>query len=500
MPLLLGIDSGLTVTKAVLFDETGQEVAVARRRLPQSIPEAHHVERDMVGLWSATCDAIAEALDACGRPASDVIGIAATAHGDGLYLLDRSAQPLGPGILSLDSRAQGVVDRWQADGLFHDALDLTGQVPHASAPSAILAHIRDTDPDRFAAIGHVLSCKDWLRTCLTGTIGTDRTEASTAFTDVETQNYTQAALALYGLAELTHALPAMADSDAFVGHVTKAAAARTGLVAGTPVMAGLHDVTASGLGIGGQRAGAVDVVAGTYSINEMVTDAPTRGAAWFCRNGIRAGQWNAMSISPTSTTNYDWFIGTFCQGEPSPGLHDRLAKDLSRALDRPSSVLFHPYLFGSPFGAGASGSLTGLQGWHDRSDVLRAVLEGIAFTHRHHIDALRGVGPFDLMRLTGGVSRNPRFAQLMADVTGLRVVVSATGEAAAWGAALCAGSGAGLWSTPFDDPRDLPALSRAFEPDPSRVARNEYRYATFCGVADALAPIWPDLQRLGAAP
>src|SRR5690349_14196021 len=105
MPSLLGIDSGLTVTKAVLFDADGTVLAVARRRVPQRIPEPRHVERDMDGLWAATADAIREAVGKSGRPANDIVGIAATAHGDGVYLVDCDLNPLGPAVTSLDTRA-----------------------------------------------------------------------------------------------------------------------------------------------------------------------------------------------------------------------------------------------------------------------------------------------------------------------------------------------------------------------------------------------------------
>ena len=105
MPSLLGIDNGLTVTKAVIFDADGTQLSVARRRVPQSMPQARWVERDMAGLWQATAEAISEAIALCGRPADDIKAVAATAHGDGLYLLDHDRRPLGPGILSLDSRA-----------------------------------------------------------------------------------------------------------------------------------------------------------------------------------------------------------------------------------------------------------------------------------------------------------------------------------------------------------------------------------------------------------
>lgn len=196
MPSLIGIDSGLTVTKAVVFDETGAPLAVARRRLGQLLPRPRHVERDMDALWIATAEAVVEALAASGRPASDVRAVAATGHGDGLYPLGRDRRPLGPAILSLDSRAGAEVAAWEADGTAEAALPLTGQRPHVSAPSALLAWIRDHEPARVAAIGWVLSCKDFLRACLTGEVGTDRTEATTSFADVSTQGWSEAALGL----------------------------------------------------------------------------------------------------------------------------------------------------------------------------------------------------------------------------------------------------------------------------------------------------------------
>lgn len=146
-PCLLGIDNGLTMTKAVVFDARGQVLSDARRRIAQEIPQPRHVERDMAALWQATAEAIREALAQSGR-AADIAAVAATAHGDGVYLLDGAARPLGPGILSLDSRAGGVVAAWQADGTSAAALHLSGQTPHASAPSALLAWIRDHEPER----------------------------------------------------------------------------------------------------------------------------------------------------------------------------------------------------------------------------------------------------------------------------------------------------------------------------------------------------------------
>lgn len=502
MPSLLGIDSGLTVTKAVIFDIDGTPLAVARRRVTQFMPKARHVERDMDELWTRTADAIAEAIKLSNRPASDIQAIAATAHGDGIYLLDKAKKPLGRAILSLDSRAGSIVEQWLKSPLADKALSLTGQLPHVSAPSALLAWIKAKEPERYAQIGHILSCKDWLRFCLTDVAGTDRTEASTSFTNVSTQNYSPDALTLFNVDELTGALPPVSRSDEVVGHVTEAVAKRTGLAEGTPVVAGLHDVTASALGAGGYAEGVVAVIAGTYSINETLSSEPRVDGRWFCRNAIAPGQWNNMSISPASSANYEWFLDKLCAREiasaeaAGQSIHALLAPEIEAAFARPSSALFHPYLFGSPYGAEASASFFGLGGWHDRGDMLRAVLEGIAFNHKIHIDALSDGFSFDRARLAGGVSRNPIVVQMFADVLGMPVTVTETDEAAAWGAALCAGAGIGVYAGPQNDPRDVGRIATTYDPDPTRSADYRIRYQLFRDIAEAMTPLWPRIGDL----
>ena len=505
MAYLLGIDNGLTISKAVLFDLKGQAIATARRRVAQHMPRPHFVERDMIELWRATAGAIREAIAQAGCRPEDIIAVGATAHGDGLYLLDLDKQPLGNGILSLDSRAGDLITRWQADGTSAEALGMTGQCPHLSAPAALLAWIREHQPDRFARIGAVIACKDWLRYCLTGVVGTDLTEASISFTAPQTQDYKADILSLYGLDALSHALPDIALPDEIIGHVTHEAAGLTGLAVGTPVVAGLHDVTASALGAGGYGVGTVAIVAGTYSINETVSTHPLTDARWFCRNGLRRGEWNNMAISPASAANYDWFLDTFCQqekGSHGDHLHQVLAAELEEARKQASAILFHPYLFGSPHGPGTSASFLGLHGWHNRGDVLRALMEGIAFNHRLHCDALReGFSP-DTARLTGGISRNRAYAQLFADALGMPVSVSDVEEAAAWGVALCAGAGAEVFESPRHDPRSGNdatagiAAVRCYQPDAERHHMLSQLYELHCMATEQLAPVWQRLEGL----
>lgn len=504
MAAILGVDNGLTVTKAVIFDFQGRQLAVARRKVPQIKPQAHFVERDMDVLWIQTAAAIYEALALSQLNAADITAVSVTAHGDGLYLLDAKKRPLGKGILSLDSRAQSVVSAWDSSGLSLRIAKISGQNPHASAPAALLAWIKDHQPERFGKIAHIISSKDWLRFCLTGEIATDRTEASTSFTDVTTQEYSKDIAVLFGLSDLFATLPEMRHSAEIAGHITAEAAELTSLKKGTPVATGLHDVTASALGIGAHSKGILGVIAGTYSINEVVSYAPKRSHNWLCRNAIEPGQWNNMAISPSSTANYEWFLETFCKAElqhaaaKSSSIHDQLGAEIDAGFARNSSVLFHPYLFGSPFGADASASFMGLRGWHNRSDIIAAILEGIAFNHRHHVQDLQTGFTFQTAHLTGGASRNPHIAQVFADVLGLPVKVARIDEAAAWGAAVCAGKAVGVFGSVIETASEIAADCQTYGPRSEHHARFSARYDIYRDIAKNLRVNWGQLEQLVA--
>lgn len=285
---LLGVDSGSTATKAVVFDTSGHTVALGSRRVEQRQPRARHVERDMQQVWEAACGAIRDALSKI--PANSVAAVGVTGHGDGLYLVDRAGAPLGPGILSLDSRAFDVTEHWREAGVLEKALARTGQQPYPYAAVSLLKWIQLNEPERFARIGHVLFCKDWLRLCLTGVPATDPTEASSSFTDVDTQTYSDDVLALYGLTSIGRTLPAITASAAAAGRVTAQAAAQTGLKEGTPVACGLHDVTSSALGMG-------NIEAGLFRLRRA-RSASTKSCP-IDRAGIRAGR-AAMARAPAS--------------------------------------------------------------------------------------------------------------------------------------------------------------------------------------------------------
>lgn len=490
--MLLGIDAGTTVTKSVVFDERGVPVASASRRVPLSYPRAHHVERDQDELWQAVAQTVREVLEAAGGPEVAAVGV--TSHGDGLYLVDSDGRPARPGIMSLDTRASQVVRRWEVNGVSDRALPLTGQRPWPSAPASLLRWLVDHEPDVVAASAWALPAKDMIRQRLTGVFSTELTEASLSFTDVRTQKYSPEVLELFDLGSQTRLLaPVLASTDV-AGHVTEAAAELTGLRAGTPVAATAHDVDCSAIGTGVIAPGLASVVAGSFSINQVISNEPVIGDEWCARSFIEPGSWMNMSLSPTSAATMEWFVQTLCAADLERG---RLSGDPFGFVDQevaqvagdPSIVRFLPFLYGSPFSGDMSGAFVGLGAWHTRGHLLRAVMEGVAFTHRYHLQALASALAFDTVRLTGGASQSRIWSQVFADVLGRRVEVTTALESGALGAALLSGVAAGVYNSLADAVDQAVEVERVHEPDPANCARMDRAYEDFMRVIGALQGI-----------
>ncbi len=493
--ILLGIDCGLTNTKAVVFDTDGRPLGDGTVASGQHSPRPRWVERDMDSLWDATQGAVAGALSDAGVGASDVTAVGVTGHGDGVYLVDDAGKAVRPGINSLDSRATDVLERWESAGIMDGSLELLGQKPFAALSPALLAWLAEHEPDALERTRWFLYCKDWLRLKLTGEVATDFTEASAGFTEVRSQRYTDDVFALFGLEGLEHARPPMLGSTDVAGHVTGEAAEATGLAAGTPVIAGVHDVDASAIGAGVVRPGVVCAITGTWSINEVVSDAPTFDGRWGCRNFAVPGRWLCQAASPSSSTNLEWFVrqlgaleteGAQRRGESPFAFANR---EVQAVLDEESRVFYHPFLYGAPGGAPGAAAFLGLRGWHTRGHLLKALFEGVVFNARNHIGDLRSAFDVSEVRLTGGGSRSELWCQMYADALGLPVAVTDAAETGALGAAMCAGVGVGVYDSLDDAVERVTRVERIYDPDARRGGRLSEAAEVYNATVDALAPV-----------
>ncbi|WP_020573938.1 FGGY-family carbohydrate kinase [Actinopolymorpha alba] len=490
--LLLGVDAGQTVTKACVFDRKGRELGAGSARVELSTPRPHWVERDMEAVWQATATAIRRALAAAQVTGERVAAAGIVGHNDGLYLLDENAAPVRPAVTAMDTRAGGVLAEWRRSAMWARALELTGQVPFAGSPSALLAWFARYEPDVLDRARWVVFCKDWLRFRLTGAIATDASEASSAFTSVRTQDYAGEALALYGLERFADRLPPILPSHAIAGEVTEAAARATGLVAGTPVVTGAHDVDGTAVGTGVVHPGLLSLVGGTFSINQVVSTSVVVDERWQARSFVQPGRWLNMSTSPSSATNLDWWRKMFGLGADDAD-YAGLEREAAAALDGPSQVLYHPFLYGSPYGESASAAFLGVRGWHQRGDLVRALMEGVVLGHRVHVDSLREkFAVTGVARLSGGVARSVVWSQMYADALDLEVEIPDCAETGARGAALLAGLGVG-WYASLDELAEMVTIARRHAPDPGRREVLADTYHRFLHAASALRELWPEL-------
>ncbi len=485
---LLGVDAGQTVTKAVLFDLAGRELAAGSAKSSVASPRPRWAERDMEQAWQATAGAIRECLAASGVRPAQVAAVGIAGHSDGAYLVDDSGAPVRPAITAMDTRAHQILAEWQGSGTGRRALELTGTVPFAGSPAALLAWLARHEPSTLERARWHLFCKDWLRYRLTGEIATDPTEASASFCDVRTQEYSAEACALFGLGGYARLLPPIVPSHAVAGRVTPEAARETGLAAGTPVVTGAHDVDAAALGMGAVEPGQLSLIAGTFSINQVVSTEVRLDERWQARTFLSSGRWLNMSTSPASATALEWFVREL--GVPS---YEQASAEVAACLDGPSTVLFHPFLYGSPHGPDAAAGFLGVRGWHTRGHLLRAVFEGVVFNHRTHVEALRSGFAFrPAARLSGGAARSAVWAQLFADGLGCAIEVPAAAETGALGAALLAGLGVGAYAD-LDAAAHVVSVGRRYVPDPDRVAVLDAAYAAYQEAVTALAPVWKAL-------
>lgn len=486
IPVLLGIDSGQTAGKAALFTLDGRQVAVASVPTRVSHPHPRWAERELDDVWEQLTRAIRQVL--ADAPGVDVLAIGCCGHNDGAYLLDDRLRPVRPGILATDTRAHRYAEAIGNGDAAKASMELTGQVPFAASPAALLAWLRDHEPESAAATRWSLFCKDWIRLRLTGAVATDTTEASASFLHLVHRTWSMEALDLFGLRSFERALPPILDSTAVAGHVTADAAASTGLLEGTPVVAGAHDVDAAALGVGAIDAGAASVVLGTFSINQVVGDRPELDPRWQARAFLTPRRWLHMSTSPAGATNLDWVTARL--GRYTTGGSADVAAAIEAAADAPlraDSPIFLPFLYGSPHGAALGASFAGLRGWHTDQDLVRATLEGVAFNHRTHFDALRE--RFDLrrpVRVCGGGTRSTAWTQLLADVLGLPLEVTDVSDASAQGAALLAGVGVGAFADLDDAVRAAVRVVRVHEADPAAAELHEQRYRTYRAIVEAM--------------
>ena len=489
----IGVDVGLTAAKAGAFDKTGAEIRTFTAPNPRQAVAADRQEIDMAALWQVVSSVLAQLTEWLSANGWEPLALGATAAGNGLYLIDDQLRPVRAAIASNDSRAESIVAALDADEVEEVRLR-TGSVPWAGQPSVLLAWLVEHEPECVAAAHALLSCKDWVRTCLTGVAGADVSDASgCGWLNLAARDYESGVFDLLGIPrELMRILPPLADSNEVVGGVTEHAARETGLPVGLPVVAGCMDCVASPLGAGATGESDVTVIVGTWAINSVVVpvhrEPPrvTLNALLPDRNLMLA-----QEVAPTSAASLEWYASLMSTLASDPVTPPQLLHAASDAPPGADGVIFLPFVHGAPGHRGASGTFIGLMGNHGYREMARAVVEGITHYHRVQLERMERSGAVvsnEPWTLAGGGAKNPLWAQTFADIIGRPVRRQLGTELGARGVASLAASGVGVdlatWSsTPDADLVVHPGENRDF-----------YRAhaARFDRILAAMGPVWTE--------
>ncbi|MBV9706221.1 MAG: xylulokinase [Chloroflexi bacterium] len=465
MRALLGIDLGTTGVKAALFAvEDGAVISSAFEGYPLLHPQPGWAEQHPADWWQATMAAIrtclAQAVVHDVHP-TDVQGVGLAGQMHGIVLLDEKDQVLRPCIIWADQRSDAQC-RWMTERVGAQRLIEVVSNPALPGFSASKAlWVRDNEPEIFARTRTILLPKDYIRYRLTGIHAMEISDAAgTGLLNVKQGTWSSEVL---DALELDAALlPPIVASDAVCGTITEAAAHLSGLHAGTPVAGGGADNACGAVGNGVVQPGLALVSIGTSGVvlayastPQVDTSGPIPRVHTF--NHAVPGAWYLMGVTQAAGLSLRWVRDNI--GLCERALQDWTGIDAYQFLTQEAEqiapgcdgLFFLPYLQGERtphLDPWARGGWIGMTASHDRRHLIRAVLEGVAFSLKDCFTILGEQGlQLEQVRATGGGAKSPLWRQILADVLGVELVTTNADEGPAFGAALLAGVASGAYAS-----------------------------------------------------
>lgn len=507
MQALLGIDLGTTGVKAALFAaHDWRTLASAFVDYPLYHPHPGWAEQNPADWWSATITAIRACLAGGaqqGVQAADVRGVGLSGQMHGVVLLDGQQQVLRPCIIWADQRSEAqcrwITQRVGAERLIE--LVSNPALPGFSAPK--LQWIRDNEPQIFARAQTMLLPKDYIRYLLTGKMVMEISDAAgTVLLDVKHGAWSREVLEALELNSTL--LPPVVQAAEVAGTITEEVAALTGLLAETPVAGGGADNACGAVGNGVVRPGLGLVSIGTSGVVLAYADSPqvdTSGPVPRVHtfNHAVPGAWYLMGVTQGAGLSLRWVRDNI--GLPESALERWTGIDAYELLSREAALvsagseglIFLPYLQGERtphLDPWARGGWIGLTASHDRRHLIRAVLEGVAFSLKDCLAILQEQGlQLEQVRATGGGAKSPLWRQILADVLGVELVTTNAHEGPAFGAALLAGVASGVYHSIQQACDSTVRIVEHTEPRPESKHIYARTYETYRALYPALKPI-----------
>jgi len=489
----LGIDVGTGGSRAILVDSLGREAAAVSVPHEEMMMEQPLWAEQRPENWAdASFQAIRGALAAAGISGHQVRGIGLSGQMHGLVILDRDHKVIRPALIWCDQRSQPQVD-W-----INQRLGPAQVLEHTANPVLTgftlpkLLWVRGHEPQKFERVRHVLLPKDYVRFHLTGELATDVSDASgTAMFDVVRRRWSFEMMD--GLDLDGSILPRAYESADVTGTVSERAAGLTGLAPGTPVAGGGGDQAAGAVGNGVVEAGAVSCTLGTSGVifahMERVAYDPDGRVHTFC-HAVR-DKWHVMGVTQAAGLSLQWFRNQFAPGVS----YDELLAEAAASAPGAHGLYWLPYLMGERtphLDAAARGGWIGLTAKHTRADLIRALIEGVAYSQKDGLDLVAALGVnVASVRASGGGARSRLWRQILADVFGTQVVTMASDEGSALGAAILAMVATGEYSSVEEACRAIVRERDIVEPRAEEVKIYAAGHAMYRTLYPALKPLFP---------
>jgi len=489
------------------MDGAGQVVSAgSEEHQPFASPRPGWAEQDPRDWWRACGLAVKKALLESGLRADEIACVGFSGQMHGAVMLDASGEVVRPALIWCDQRtekqSQELAEKFGTERL----IQLTCNPPLTNFTLTKLLWVRENEPHLWERVRYIMLPKDYVRFRLTGEHAIDQADASgTLLLDVASRAWSKQVLSGTGLDESF--LPRLYESPDVCGRLHEEGAASTGLKVGTPVVAGAGDQAAGAVGMGIVRAGVVSATIGTSGVVFAATDRPAldpRGRLHtFCH--AVPGRWHVMGVTQAAGLSLRWFRDTFGVGRPdlrprtnagpsesgrARDPYELLSEEAAEAPAGAQGLLWAPYLMGERtphLDPNARGALVGITPSHHREHIVRAILEGVAFSLKDSFSIFSEMNvPVNEIRLGGGGARSPLWRQIQADVYAHDVEIVEAEEGAAYGAAILAATGAKHFLSVDEACDALIRVAARVSPNAVSSATLEKSYAAFRRVYPAL--------------
>jgi xylulokinase len=463
---------------------------------PFASPKIGWAEQHPEDWWRACGIAVRKALEKANLRGEDIACIGFSGQMHGAVMLDEKDKVVRPALIWCDVRTEDQTRELTEKIGAERIIQLTSNPALANFTLTKFLWVRENEPENWKRVRSVMLPKDYVRFRMTGERAIDMADASgTLLLDVANRRWSREML---DAAEIDPVLlPALFESPDICARVSTEGADATGLKSGIPVVAGAGDQAAGAVGMGIVAAGAVSATIGTSGVVFAATDRPAldpRGRLHTFCHAI-PGRWHVMGVTQAAGLSLRWFRDQFGAG-PDDGRdpYERLSEEASSITPGCDGLLWTPYLMGERtphLDPGARAALGGLTASHTRAHVIRAILEGVAFSLKDSFTIFREMKvPVRNIRLGGGGARSRLWRQIQADVYGHEVEIVEAEEGAAYGAAILAGVGAKTWSSVDSACASVVRVAERVSSDPNAVAVMNAAYKKYRRIYPATRKIF----------